>query len=448
MYTQRGENPAVSPFQGFGKFGRIFPDLYPLHSDENALRKLGAKGGPMEETNPDHPAGDSKSIDAGFIFFGQFVDHDITLDVTSSLEGQNDPEAIWNFRTPYLELDSVYGQGPEAQPYLYDGDKLIVFPGDATRPQDLQRNGAGRAIIGDPRNDENVLLAQLQLAFILFHNAVVDKLSGKVADEDLFREAQRLVRWHYQYVVVNELLPLVCGKKIVDDVLKNGRCIYRPEDSYHYSGDPFMPVEFAVGAYRYGHSQVRQTFRLNKKTESTLFGLLGSAFRPLKPGEKVDWRYFFKIDKTKPQAARKIDGKLPASILDLPFIPAGGEKSLASRNLLRGRSFCLPSGQAVARFLCGRCNHAPQVLGQDDLGLKGSGLREAPLWFYVLKEAEIVENGEHLGPLGGRIVAETLLGLLQLDRMSYLHLDPCWEPDYRKAGKFGMKELLQLAGVA
>lgn len=449
VYQPRGENPQVSPFQGFGKFGRIFPTLYPFHPDEQALRDLGAAGGPMEEGNPNHPSGDSSRIAAGFIFLGQFIDHDVTLDVTSSLERQNDPEAIWNFRTPYLELDSVYGQGPEAQPYLYDGDKLIFTEAAGGKPRDLQRNGAGRALIGDPRNDENVIISQLQLAFVLFHNAVVDALAGQgVGGGDLFREAQRLVRWHYQYVVVNEFLPLICGDQVVKDVLENGRCLYRPENSPHYSGDPFMPVEFSVAAYRYGHSQVRQEFALNASNKTTLFGLFNTAFRPLQAGEELEWNRFFKIGPGNPQAARKIDAKLPASLLDLPFVADPALKSLAVRNLLRGRTFCLPSGQSVARFLCQRCGGSPPVYTQQDLGLDGSGLEEAPLWFYVLKEAEIETNGKHLGTLGGRIVAETILGLLELDYMSYLHLEPCWEPDYADHGKFGIAELLQFAGVA
>lgn len=454
MYSTRANNPNVSPFQGFGRFGRVFPDLYPFHPDEEELNRLGAKGGPMDEGASSHPKGDSKRIAAGFIFFGQFVDHDVTLDVTSSLERQNDPNAIENFRTPFLELDNVYGQGPEAQPYLYDQDdfpKLLVFPGDGDRPRDLPRNSQGRALIGDPRNDENVIVAQLQLAYLLFHNAVVDSLRGKgVGGDDLFREAQRLVRWHHQYIVVHEFLPLICGDKVVDDVLQHGRKIYLPEEHYHYGGSPFMPVEFSVAAYRYGHSQVRQEFRLNKATTSTLFGLLGDAFRPLKSGEEIEWSRFFKVDKTDPQPARKIDARLPEVLFDLPFVgsPDPADRSLAARNLRRGRAFCLPSGQSVARFLCGRCPKAPRVYSNDELGLGGFKLPEAPLWYYVLKEAEIETDGESLGTLGGRLVAETILGLLELDSMSYLHLDPCWEPDYAtKKGEFGVADLLRFAGL-
>jgi hypothetical protein len=168
----------------------------------------------------DHPArrADNTAIPAGFTYLGQFIDHDITFDPMSKLDRADDPRTLVNFRTPRLDLDSVYGSGPRDQPYLYDW-KLTHPPGTRLllAGEDLPRNQQGRALTGDPRNDENVILTQLHLLFIRFHNVVVDRLvdEGKVPEDELFDEAQRIVRWHYQWMVVHEFLPLIAGEAAV-----------------------------------------------------------------------------------------------------------------------------------------------------------------------------------------------------------------------------------------
>ena len=158
--------------------------------------------------------GDNRRISAGFTYLGQFIDHDITFDPTSQLQKVNDPDALVNFRTPRLDLDSLYGAGPADQPYLYEwwtgddrGIKLLV--GD----DDLPRNDQDRALIGDPRNDENLILAQLHLLFIRFHNRVVDHVRDDrgLTGAELLAEAQRIVRWHFQWIVGHDFLRRVLG---------------------------------------------------------------------------------------------------------------------------------------------------------------------------------------------------------------------------------------------
>ncbi|MGZ8144671.1 MAG: peroxidase family protein, partial [Methylosarcina sp.] len=207
--------PPRSKYFGSGRFGRLFPTLCPFAPDtarvRAALMELGKQGGIMDppsgDDNPDNP-----DIPAGFTFLGQFLDHDITFDPTSSLERQNDPESIANFRTPAFELDSVYGSGRGASPHLYDQTqpgKLLI---DSGFPKDLPRNSQNTALIGDPRNDENVIVSQLQLAFIKFHNAVFDFVQQDIGNSNqAFEEAQRLVRWHYQWIVLHEFLPHTVG---------------------------------------------------------------------------------------------------------------------------------------------------------------------------------------------------------------------------------------------
>ncbi|MGD8784724.1 MAG: heme peroxidase family protein [Thioalkalispiraceae bacterium] len=419
--------------QDGGRFGRMFACLPPHNADPDELRMLGQKGGELDETGSTPAVNDT--IPAGFVFFGQFIDHDITLDTTSSLERQNDPMAIRNFRTPSLDLDCVYGSGPDANPFLYDqtdSDKLLF--GTSSNPDDLQRNSQGVALIGDPRNDENLFVSQLQLTFIKFHNAIVDYIRDQgVTDDDVFETAQRLARWHYQWIITNEFLPLTVGQEVLDKIWAHGRKFYT------FQHEPFIPIEFSGAAYRFGHSQVREAYTINDSvTNARLFELGG--FKPVAAENVIDWSNFFRTNTNKaPQSSLAIDGKLSAPLFKLPFVASGDEDSLATRNLLRGLSFGLPSGQSVAKFM------GLDTLNQYELDLEG----EAPLWYYILKESEIQQDGERLGEVGGHIVAEVLLGLMQGDKTSYHFLDPCWTPELPDArgdtGSFTMADLIHFA---
>src|SRR5215210_4810100 len=212
--------PPLTPYD-LGNFGRLFPQLPAFASDTPEIRKnlleLGKQGGIMDagDTPPPKDPSKDKSLTplapnvnnpnndthtAGVTFLGQFLDHDITFDPTSSLLSQVDPTTVTNFRTTRFDLDSVYGLGRRANPHLYDqtspdGIKLLI---DEEAPKDVPRNSQNIAITGDPRNDENLIVSQLHLAFLKFHNAVIDTLPGGDPSK-VFDEAQKLVRWHYQW---------------------------------------------------------------------------------------------------------------------------------------------------------------------------------------------------------------------------------------------------------
>ena len=439
------DHVACSPFQDKERFGRLFPSLPGLEVPQEDLLALAAS---MEERT-ERKAGDSATVTAGFTFFGQFVDHDITLDTTSSLERQNDPAAIRNFRTPLLELDNVYGSGPDATPYLYNRNRpgRFLTGNNDGNPDDLPRNSQGTALIGDPRNDENGIVSQLQLAFLRFHNATYalveeGKLPCHRYYDDTFREAQRLVRWHYQWIIVHEFLPLIIDAGVLHSVLSDGfQC-------YDWDLEPFIPVEFAVAAYRFGHSQIRTRYTLNAHRKHVqLFKPPAdalTAFEPVPAKNVIDWAYFFKLpgSSKQPLASRKIDTRIASEVFNLPFITSG-QASLPARNLLRGQSFSLPAGELVACAL-GIEPLTPKQLGTTKFHLPGT-----PLWYYILKEAELQPQNK-LGAVGGRIVAEVLLGILRGDADSYLNLASCWKPclPAKKAGSFTAADLVTLAATA
>lgn len=465
-----------------GRFGRMFRNLPSFLPPEAALEAVANTMVEPPETGPTDgwtPSGGDLDgdIPAGYTYLGQFIDHDITFDPVSSLQRQNDPDALHDFRTPRFDLDSLYGGGPNNSPYMYDPDvdggrtTLLVGRNEAGE-EDLPRNvlgpdslgePRGRALIGDPRNDENVIVSQLHLTFVKFHNAVVQRVRNEqpaLPPDHLFEEAQRIVRWHYQWIVVHDFLPRVCGNEVVESILRpsggnygarGGEVTFPAFDLrfYRWRRDPYMPVEFSVAAYRFGHSMIRPTYRINDPVpELPIFSTNPNpgrfeafhGFRPLPPSWTVDWSFFFESgDQSNMQVARRIDTHLALGVFHLPE-KEEVMKNLARRNLLRGRALGLPSGQRVARAM------GIEPLTDDELGITSidaSFVQNAPLWFYVLREAELRGDGA-LGPVGGRIVAEVLLGLLKGDPLSYAQVEPAWRPSLAD-GDFKMPDLIAIA---
>lgn len=445
-----------------GRFGRMFRNLPPLVLSEAEIIALAER---MVERSPGDPGLDNPDIPSGYTFLGQFIDHDITHDPTPLQVQRRDPDALTNFRSPFFDLDSVYGRGPADQPYLYDDEhpgRLLTTERDGL--VDLQRNAQESAIIPEPRNDENVIITHLQLTLQHFHNTVLDKLPelrepGRDPAESDFETAQRMVRWHYQWVVIHDFLPRMVGTETFNDVLRSapltgrGRAVERTElRHYAWRNNPFMPVEFSVAAYRFAHSLVRSRYKLNTAvpdlpiftaepiSESDPLTHLGGS-RKLPRGWQIEWRRFFPLgDGSEPEPSRAIDPFLVPPLMELPEEAAEGIASLARRNLTRGVSLGLPSGQAVARAM------GLEPLSDADLNLPKPG--PAPLWYYILREAEATAQGRHLGPVGGRIVAEVFLGLLAADPASYLSNDPGWRPTLEgaKEGDFTMSDLIRFTG--
>ncbi len=478
-----------------GRFGRMFRRLPPAPFQEADLKALAAQmvakpeATPTPETQDDDE--ENSGISAGYTYLGQFIDHDVTFDPASSLMKKNDPDALVDYRTPRFDLDNIYGRGPDDQPYLYAPDGLHMLLGNLLsgnphdpKTTDLPRNSSDpkRALIGDPRNDENTIVSQLQMIFLRFHNRVVDLL-GPQAD---FDHASRMVRWHYQWIVLNDFLPTIVNETTIQSVLphlknKTSIAVDVPKIRYfHWKHEPFMPVEFSVAAYRFGHSMVRPIYRLNTTMADRLItfsidpnvpNLTG--FQEVPDGRAVEWNLFFEMQpppvprtSKRLQPAYKIDSSLVNVLGNLPPSIAAVVPSLAQRNLLRGWRMSLPSGQSVARAMgvkpidddllkVGKANQADSPTNPRLIDVSPRFAGNAPLWYYVLAEAQqqFVNDKTpiRLGEVGGRIVAETMVGLMLGDPHSFLSQDPYWEPlpDFLNAdGEFGIAELITAATQA
>jgi hypothetical protein len=494
------------------RFGRLFPDLPPFFRENSprlraALRDIGRPGGMLDARDELGDGGEAAAIalivdpalsvnnpnnpthTAGTTFMGQFIDHDLTFDLTSRLAVVAEPTASPNERDPRFDLDSVYGGGPDKDPELY-----VPVPRDSrARPtklriesgglfEDVPRNPTDHsAIIADPRNDENMMISGLQAAFILFHNHAVDVVrddNRHLSSAEVFEKARQLTTWHYQWMVVHEFLPLFIGQAAVDDILKDGRRFYRPRV-------PFIPVEFQGAAYRFGHTMVRPSYRANLGGDDDGSPFFGMVFDPsgeaqadpvdLRGGARarrrfIGWQTFFDFGPTFTDGPgnatpavrpnKLIDTAISTPLFHLPLGAIAGSVpgdivALPQRNLLRAITWALPSGQSIARHI-----GAPVLTGGNDAFLRNLreyhvGLEEStPLWLYILREGFVLgAGGRHLGPVGGRIVGEVFIGLLDLDQDSYLNARRGWRPTLPQrsgtvTGDFRMIDFLTFAGVA
>ena len=432
-----------APIHG-GRYRRMFESLAPHEADAASLHALGVVGGPCDGGPLEASGEDDASVEAGWPFFGQFVAHDITAD-RSPLVDRADPDALRNYRSPRANLESVYGGGPVGSPYLYEREdpaRMLLGEGGV----DVPRNAEGVALIGDPRNDSHLFMNQLQVAFLHAHNLLVDRLRAEGQPEpSVFDEARSLLTWHYQWVLLHDFLPSLIGAELATRLLDRGGELYRID------GEPFIPFEFADAAYRYGHSQIRHRYRINdRQGDLPVFpDLIG--FAPVGPEMAVDWSLLFDVPgRPAAQRAKRIDGRLPASLISLPEAISGevdddAYRSLAARDLQRGRATGLPSGEAVAREL------GVEPLSAAECGLAEHGWDgETPLWFYILREAGARHDGDRLGEVGGRIVGEVLVGIVDADPEGFRCAEADWRPTLPSAepGRYTLIDLLRAPELA
>jgi hypothetical protein len=447
--------------------------------------------------------GGEGDVPAGYTYLGQFIDHDLTMDKTKVMLGTEvSPADLLQGRSPRLDLDSLYGVGPasagSAKFYAADGMHLRVGntiddgPGAKTG-HDLPRAGTGatekarrKAVIPDPRNDENLIVAQTHVAMIRFHNRAVDKTSTALTPHQRFVEARKNVTLHYQWLIRHDYLPRIVQPSVLDNVFAHGRKLVEP--AADPMSVPTMPLEFSVAAFRLGHSMVRKVYNWNSFFPnedgllqymfdfSGLGGPLGGN-RRLVSTWLADWRRMYDFPHaTKPRTglkapgigvnhAMRIDTRLTHPLAELPPSTFGGaasmpssdlRRNLAFRNLTRSRMVHLASGQQmVAKLKNVGVNVTPLTRAQIVSGNGGAKLDNltsaekdkvvaaTPLWFYVLREAEI--NGGRLRGVGARIVAETFHRAIQGSRFSIVR-DTAFKPTFGpNASTFEMTDLLFFA---
>lgn len=406
-------DPRVSqngtPQSTFGRLSHASSGLpMPLEDYKAAIRHIAT------EMLEDEPTTAESEAAAGQAFLGQFIDHDLTLDAMTQLSEVFAPDVslLRNFRTPRLDLDCVYGGGPEVSPHLFDqqneGKMLFGRPGGEGDPEgnplDLPRNRQGRALIGDPRNDENLFVSQVHARrFVQKHNDYVDS-------EGDYEKAREKLTEEYHREIVEKFLPDVVQAHVLQPFLDWLRGNAPAPTTGHVTWNliPDMPVEFSAAAYRFGHSMIRQNYELKSGVTEDIFNARLKGFSPVHEDDNIDMDLFFG-DTAQP--ARPIDTKIPRALIELPDEVVGAdattdERNLAFRNMDRGQiTFRLPSGEALAHHM----GFAPVDTHADVAAVDLEG--HTPLWFYILHEAG--QGGGKLGPVGGSLVAGVLVNLLK-----------------------------------
>jgi hypothetical protein len=427
-------------------------------------------------------ARDDSRIPAGYTYLAHILAHDLTFDTTQGLPaGSLDLANLHNARHPFVDLESIYGSGPAGPHnalYQTDGVRLKLGPvklAESVRWGDLPREEDGSAIIGDERNDENLTTAQTLVAVLRFHNAVADQLDrSRPGTPATFEEVRSCVVRHFQSIVLHDLVWRLVPDSVYQEVLSNGRRIFYP-GGLPDGEEPALPIEFALAAFRLGHSMVRSSYRWTAHLQNVsllqLFEQTGRnssrGFTSLRGDWIIDWRNFYDFSAIEGceglkdiNFSRKIDTRITGQLGELP----SGERrhdeppNLAVRDLLRGRCLRLPSGQQVAKECYRKHGIYVGCLGREEFsGLQDGGTQEVlenhslhdctPLWFYVLAEAEIEQKGERLGSLGGRILMEVFHGLLEFSEPSIL-AEEGWRPmlPAQRGDRFSMPDLLRFIG--
>ncbi len=545
----------TAPFPATGGYRSLFPNLPAAQFAPDDLLRLANGAGPdlpgmsavaevLTDAN-DHPLRNEKGevilsatpetkaddeenygIPAGFTYLGQFVDHDITFKADDAFADKG--QAGVNHRSARFDLDSLYGAGPGLQPFLYNADGRTLARGRALT-QGGRPSGSfdhpridGVAVIGDKRNDENVLVSQMHGAFASFHNALAQD-----RPRASFDELRQTVTWHYQWMLLTDFLPRLCGDRVMHSLLPalaDGRGPNCGRSHRRLTVDlrpGEMPLEFSDAAYRYGHSAIRSVYRLNTQMTGTaeeqrrnpaaagrkfIFAAVDQAGlngnRAFPDEWAIDWGLFFEtrgamtpdqiaMGAQKVQPSYKIDTSLVNPLAFLPDFSqsgtpkattaegfakpkAGAIANLALRNLMRGQASGLASGQDVARamgieplsdedLMVGKATVAGLTTNRSITAYGDSFRGQAPLWFYVLAEAQytwcsraralagddLAKNTlpGHLGPVGARLVAETFVALMELDPDSVSHAPRQWQPTYGQGPRFGMVDLIRTAGL-
>jgi hypothetical protein len=412
-------------------------------------------------------------LEAGYTYFGQFIAHDLTKDISSVDDAwRKDLSELENRQSPKLDLRLLYGDGPKASSELYesDGVRLKVAATEASgRSFDICTDTQGARVLADDRGGSNLILRQMTALFARFHNFAIEQFRPIVNDEAaLFQRAQRETQWQFQWLVCNDYLSSVLDLNVYKNVIRDGHT--------RFQWNAFsIPIEFATAGMRFGHSMVRPNYLFSIGQEMLLPKILGrtSDRGALDAELEINWGLFFQgAGPGGALTTLPIDTRLACPLQELPVDLVGvvevtcphfriekNPAQLPLRTLLRGAGLRLGSGQTVAQAL-GESVLSLAELTQNSRGeeteqgriLRETGLvHDTPLWYYILKESEVRNNGNRVGPVGSHIVAETICGALRADPDSYLNqsgiesIPPVWTFSDGPRQVHGLSEFFRLA---
>lgn len=490
-------------------FGTMFPSLSPFHYSDQAAADLAAT---MQNPTPDAPGvnrgtrDDSATLPAEFTYMGQFIDHNLDFDQTPQPSANVNAGSLTNFESFRFDLNNVFGGGPTVDPQLYASDHShLLVSGTLGTPQadgfptvtgnggvfDLARNPAnGQAILVEPRDDENQILSQISAAFVAFYNNFINQ-------GDSYAQARQLTEDYFQEIVLTDVLPAYVGQSTIDRYLTFGPGGVAHVNTPNLPNANFTPVEFSVGAYRFGHALPRENYHINDIFPTTtdiddnvpifdvnhfqtgdltggspLPGPNGATTTtctattlcnvPNPAGHQIQWKYFVPQLDANPadpgiNFARNTQPTMSPALFNLPASTiagcpdaaspvCNGSGSLIARDFARGNYDGLASGQAIAQALGCHVISAPSLNPTKD-AVFNSG---TPLIYYVLAEAQ--KAHQTLGCVGGSIVAQTFIQVLWDTPNSILHTN--FRPDPRlvklapETPRFSFGDLLVDTGLA
>jgi hypothetical protein len=412
-------------------------------------------------------------VDSGYTYFGQFIAHDLTKDVSSVDDvWRKEPEELENLQTPKLDLSTLYGGGPEVSSELYEDDGVrlkIGMAGEGGKPFDICVSRKGDRVLADERNAENLILRQMTAVFARWHNFAVEQFRSAIADKKaLFARARLQTQHQYQWLVCRDYLPTLLDLDVYKQLFVRGRSTIRWKS---FS----IPIEFSAAAMRFGHAMVRPNYLFSFGQEMHLPQIFGRATDrgALEGRFQINWGFFFQgAGPANSVTSRPIDTKLAPSFQQLPenligaapvtcphFRIAQNPSQLAVRTLLRGAALRLTSGQSAARAFGLRVlseaeltqNFDGDETEQGRIVRKMGLAREAPLWYYILKESEVRHNGNRVGPVGASLIGETIHAALRSDPQSYLNsgvgdkAPPIWKFPRNGNRIYGLSEFFRLA---
>jgi len=408
----------------------------------------------------------SSTIPAGYTYLAQFIAHDLTFNgftIPGEKKSKNQ-----NFRTPALDLDSVYGKNPSTSPYLYDfKENCILFKlNKRTFKTTIKRNKRDKydayfeyldlprydevALIPDPRNAEHILLRSLQLLFMIYHNTLTKKIIKKKKDNidpfHLFSEIKKNVIKVYHDIIQHDLLPSLISNKLIKKERKNilkGKGIYQNKEIS-------IPISFSFAAFRFGHSMVRPLYNFTEFGTKKNFGdsIIKPKKKKLLTSPYINFNQFFFSPKNR-------NSKSNLSELITPWITSELEDfketkknrslnivgiDLIKRNLISGFMVKLPSGQSTAKQLGIKKKNIYSLDFLDDLAFKIPNIpfdyypfsKHSPLWLYILYETyflnekkwkkrkkeedegigSLSKHKDKLGPVASMITLKVILGIL------------------------------------